>query len=308
MSTTAEQPDILAPRLAPDAGIFMCEARPMLRACLDSGVRRIFFVAPTGPRLLTLPAVQLICRGSRIPAAALSADELMLAPPCGLGSGALAVLVEPKPELGAFLARSGVATCTLTATAPEAVALQALAIALALLAEVGAMPEAEALLADLARLPAMLPAAVRAFDPEAAALAARLRGERYLIVTAPGSAWPVAHHFALDTLEKRLRIRARPVHASDFFHGTLELVEPGVSLLLVKGEDALRPLAERVERFVPRYTDRLWTIDAAAAELPGLAPQVRALASPVVLAALLGRVGAHLAPSGEPVPSPCVEA
>ncbi|WP_246100156.1 glucosamine-fructose-6-phosphate aminotransferase [Cereibacter sediminicola] len=304
MQSAAGQPDIL-PSLGFAAGDVLHEARPRLRAFLDAGARRIFFVGPAGLRLLTLPAVQLIRRHSRFPAAASSPAELMLAPPRGLDAGALAVLVAAGPDVEAFLARRGVATCALTDPAPESLSAQALAIALALLAEVGAMPEAEAALEGLARLPAMLPAAARAFEPEAAALAAHLRGERYLIVTAPGSAWPVAHHFALDTLEKRLRIRARPVHASDFFHGTLELIEPGVSLLLVKGEDALRPLAERVESFVPRYTDRLWTIDAAAAELPGLAPQVRALASPVVLAALLGRVGAHLAPSGEPI---CVEA
>ena len=55
-------------------------------------------------------------------------------------------------------------------------------------------------------------------------------------------------------LEEMQWIRTRPVHASDFFHGTLELVEKGVSVLLLKGEDAYRPLAERVERFAPAYT------------------------------------------------------
>ncbi len=38
-------------------------------------------------------------------------------------------------------------------------------------------------------------------------------------------------------LEEMQWIRTRPVHASDFFHGTLELVEKGVSVILFKGED-----------------------------------------------------------------------
>jgi len=84
------------------------------------------------------------------------------------------------------------------------------------------------------------------------------------------------------------------VHASDFFHGTLELVEPGVSLLLLKGEDATRPLVDRVERFASGLTDKVLVLDAALVELPGISQTTRALLSPVVVAALLERVSAHL--------------
>jgi fructoselysine-6-phosphate deglycase len=84
------------------------------------------------------------------------------------------------------------------------------------------------------------------------------------------------------------------VHASDFFHGTLELVEQGVSVLLFKGEDAARPLVERVERFVPAYTDKVRVLDTAAFALPGISERTRALISPVILATLLERLSAHL--------------
>jgi fructoselysine-6-phosphate deglycase len=95
-------------------------------------------------------------------------------------------------------------------------------------------------------------------------------------------------------LEEMQWIRTRPVHASDFFHGTLELVEPDVSVLLLKGEDATRPLADRVERFVSGLTEKLLVLDTADVELPGISPTTRALVSPVILAALLERVSAHL--------------
>jgi len=72
-------------------------------------------------------------------------------------------------------------------------------------------------------------------------------------------------------------IRTRPVHASDFFHGTLELVEPDVSVILLKGEDASRPLVERVERFAARYTKKLTVLDTARFPLPGVSKTVRAL-------------------------------
>jgi fructoselysine-6-phosphate deglycase len=95
-------------------------------------------------------------------------------------------------------------------------------------------------------------------------------------------------------LEEMQWIRTRPVHAADFFHGTLELVEQGVSVFVFKGEDASRPLSERVENFAKRYTDHVRVLDAASVELPGISPQVRSLISPILLATLLERLSAHL--------------
>ena len=77
-------------------------------------------------------------------------------------------------------------------------------------------------------------------------------------------------------------------------HGTLELVEKDVSVILFKGEDALRPLADRVETFAPTYTDRLTVLDTAEFDMPGISPEVRALVSPVLLATVLERISAHL--------------
>jgi fructoselysine-6-phosphate deglycase len=95
-------------------------------------------------------------------------------------------------------------------------------------------------------------------------------------------------------LEEMQWIRTRPVHASDFFHGTLELVEPGVSVILLKGEDDYRPLADRVEAFARDKTDRLTVFDTAAIDLPGISAETRALISPIVAATVLERVSAHL--------------
>jgi fructoselysine-6-phosphate deglycase len=84
------------------------------------------------------------------------------------------------------------------------------------------------------------------------------------------------------------------VYASDFFHGTLELVEKSVSVILLKSEDEFRPLAERVESFARRYTDKLTIIDPAEADLPNIPKAFRALLSPVILATELERLSAHL--------------
>ena len=95
-------------------------------------------------------------------------------------------------------------------------------------------------------------------------------------------------------LEEMQWIRTRPVHAADFFHGTLELVEQGVSVFVFKGEDASRPLGDRVEAFAKRYTDKVRVLDAADVKLPGISAETRSLISPVILATLLERLSAHL--------------
>jgi fructoselysine-6-phosphate deglycase len=89
-------------------------------------------------------------------------------------------------------------------------------------------------------------------------------------------------------------IKTRPVHAADFFHGTLELVEKGVSVIVLKGEDPSRPLAARVEAFARQYTDKLRVLDTAQYALKGLSEETRALVAPAVLATLLERLSAHL--------------
>ena len=134
----------------------------------------------------------------------------------------------------------------------------------------------------------------RAYETKAEGFAKILGGSDYHIVTGAGNVWPEAFYYGMCILEEMQWIRTRPVHASDFFHGTLELVEKGVSVILFKGEDALRPLAERIENFAPNYTDRLTVLDTAEFELPGISADTRALISPVLLATVLERISAHL--------------
>src|SRR4029453_10016124 len=98
-------------------------------------------------------------------------------------------------------------------------------------------------------LPRLLVDVKEAFEPRAKEIAEVLKDETYHIITGAGSTWPEAYYYGMCILEEMQWIRTRPVHASDFFHGTLELVEKGVSVILLKGEDAYRPLSDRVERF-----------------------------------------------------------
>jgi fructoselysine-6-phosphate deglycase len=172
--------------------------------------------------------------------------------------------------------------------------LQTLLIVLAVLAERGEIKNFDATVAELQKLPKLLVDVKAAFESSAADLAATIKDDMYHIFTGAGSVWPQAYYYGMCILEEMQWIRTRPVHAADFFHGTLELVEQGVSVFVFKGEDASRPLADRVESFAKRYTDKVRVLDAADVKLPGISPEVRSLISPILLATQLERLSAHL--------------
>lgn len=297
------------------------EMRSLVRDLLSSGIERVFFMGTGGVQLLTLPAIELAGRYSTFPISAQYPAQVVIAPPAGLNEKALVVLpslsgtTKESVELLTFLKSTGARTLSLTGhkdtplaqnadhnftnfaeddTSSEMFYLQTLLLVLAILDERGELGNHDEIVTELKLLPELLADAKAAFEGEAAKLANIIKDEPYHIFTGAGSAWPEAHYYGMCILEEMQWIRTRPVHAADFFHGTLELVEPGVSVVLLKGEDPYRPLAERVEKFAPRYTDKLRVLDTKTVSLPGISDTTRSMISHVVLATLLERLSAHL--------------
>ena len=158
-------------------------------------------------------------------------------------------------------------------TSSELFYIQSLAIAFSVMSHRGEFEDFAELKADLQQAAGRAGRREASFEPAAERLAETIKDEKYHIITGAGSTWPQAYYYGMCILEEMQWIRTRPVHASDFFHGTLELVEKGVSVVLLKGEDEYRPLVERVEKFAARYTDKLRVIDTATFALPGLLPR-----------------------------------
>lgn len=297
------------------------DVRALVRKLLDDGLERIFFMGTGGVQFLTQPAIELARNGTVFPVSAAFPAQVVLEAPAGLDERALVILpslsgtTKESVQLMAFLKERGVKTLSLTGhkntplgldadynftnfaeddTSSESFYLQTLLIVLALLAERGEFADFDATVAELKKLPELLVSVKEDYEAGAAALAQEIKDETYHIFTGAGSVWPEAHYYGMCILEEMQWIRTRPVHASDFFHGTLELVEPGVSLFIFKGEDACRPLTDRVENFAKRYTDKVRVLDAAAVKLPGISENTRKLISPIILATMLERLSAHL--------------
>ena len=289
--------------------------------CLDDGAQNLFFAGSGGAGILMQPAARLLQTRSTLPVFHEMPAELVTAGSVHLGPRSVVVIpslsgttqesiaaLEKARSVGAtVISLTGHAGTPLSDgadhsfvnfaeddTSCESFYLQSLLLALSVLDHRGEIQDREQVVSELELLPSGLLEIKRGFETRAEALADRLQDEGFHIVTGAGSTWPQAFYYGMCILEEMQWIRTRPVHASDFFHGTLELVEEGVSVVVLKGEDATRTLCERVEAFAPRYTGKLTVIDSADLPLPGVSRRTRELVSPVLLATVLERVSAHL--------------
>jgi fructoselysine-6-phosphate deglycase len=292
-----------------------------IEAALNKGANNLFFLGAGGAAILMMPAAQVLQLRSSFPVFLEMSAELILTDHKALGPESIVVIPSlsgtTDESVGAldFCKAKGATVLTLVGdantplgkgadkafanfaeddTSSESFYLQSLLIALSIMHLRGEFNGYEATVRELVRLPRLLLEVKRGYEATAAEVAGTIKDERYHIITGAGSTWPEAFYYGMCILEEMQWIRTRPVHAADFFHGTLELVEKGVSIILLKGEDATRRLAERVENFARSYTDKLRIFDAAAFELPGISSETRKLISPIVLATIFERISAHL--------------
>lgn len=132
------------------------------------------------------------------------------------------------------------------------------------------------------------------FEPIATEIANNYAKEEYQIWVGSGIVWGEINMFTMCILEEMQWMRTRAVNSTDFFHGTLELVEKDVPVYLIKGIDRYRELDERVEKFLRKTTDKLIVLDLNDYKLEGFSLKYQALLSPIIFNALTrGRLAYH---------------
>jgi len=293
----------------------------VIATALAAGAENLYFLGTGGVAYLMEPAVQLLHRNSTFPVFKDYPAELVLTGSASLTDRSIVVMpslsgttkesvamLEKLKTIGATvvtlvghaetpLGKGGTHDMTNFAeddTSSESFYVQSLLVALSSMKARGEIDDYQGLVDEMQGLPAAFVAAKKAFEPKAEDFARIVAGSDYHLFTAGGNMWPEALYYATCILEEMQWIRTRPVHASDFFHGPLELVEQGVSVILFRGEDAYGALADRVAAFAPRYTDKFTVIDTADYAPRSLSPRLRALLSPAFMATLMERLSAHL--------------
>lgn len=290
-------------------------------AALAGGAENLFFLGTGGVAYLMEPAILLLQRNSGFPVFRdypaeilasgnrnLTARSIVIMPSLsGTTKESVALLTRLK-EIGAQVitlighadtplglgGNPALVNFAADDTSSESFYIQALLVALSVMKARGEITDYDAVLAELQGLPQALLATKQAFEPQANHFARIIAGADYHMFTAAGNMWPAANYYATCILEEMQWIRTRPVHAADFFHGPLELIDKTVSLILMRGEDEAGALADRVAAFAPQYTDHFTTLDTADFVPEAVSIRLRALLSPAFMATILERLSAHL--------------
>ncbi|MEH7384513.1 SIS domain-containing protein [Bacillus sp. JJ1521] len=288
---------------------------------VDGGIENVFFVGTGGATILMFAAEYILKTNSTLPVYSEISSELMKMDHKHLNEKSLVILpslsgtTKETVEAAAFCNEKGATTISLVGhantplanatdytfvnfaaddTSCESFYIQSYLLAFRLMYKRNELPNYHKIIEELKHLPAALLKVKEATEERAAAFANKHKDTPYHILSGTGVDWGETYYYAMCILEEMQWIKTRPVHASDFFHGTLELVEEDTSIILLKGEDISRPLTERVERFAEHYTKELTVFDTKDYELQGISDEVRRFISPIVLATLLERVSCHL--------------
>ncbi len=155
-------------------------------------------------------------------------------------------------------------------------------------------PQYKQFASEIALLPQGIVQALEAFDARAEQFAIKHKDTGYHMLVGAGNLWGNTYSYAMCILEEMQWIKSKSIHAAEFFHGTLELVEEDTSLILFKGEDETRPLVERVERFAEKITKELFVIDTKDYPLEGISEEFRKHFAVNVNWALTGRISVYL--------------
>ncbi|WP_424988685.1 SIS domain-containing protein [Microbulbifer sp. S227A] len=293
----------------------------VISAAIENGASNLYFLGTGGVAYLMEPAVQLLHRRSGFPVYKDYPAELVLTGSANLTESSIVIMPSlsgTTKESVAMMDKLQEIGCTLITlvghaetplglggnpalvnfaeddTSSESFYIQSLLVALSVMKARGEIDNYDELVAELQTVPEALLKAKQAFEPKAEDYAKIIAGADYHMFAGAGNMWPETLYYATCILEEMQWIRTRPVHASDFFHGPLELIEKGVSLILFRGEDAYDALAERVASFAPQYTDRFTILDIREFAPRDLSDEMRALLSPAMMATLLERLSAHL--------------
>lgn len=109
-----------------------------------------------------------------------------------------------------------------------------------------------------------------------------------------GNQWGATYSYAMCTWEEQLWIKTKSIAAPEFFHGMFEIVTKHTPVTIYVGEDAQRPLSERVVNFIPNICENYTVVDTKDYELKGISEKYRGHISHLVLRCINNRVDVHM--------------
>ena len=105
-----------------------------------------------------------------------------------------------------------------------------------------------------------------------------------------GNQWGATYSYAMCYWEEMHWRRTKSIHAAEFFHGMLEVVDRDTNVTVFVGEDCERPLAMRVANFLPQICARYTIIDTKDYPLHGISEKYRGSISHLVMRQICHRI------------------
>lgn len=295
--------------------------RPAIESLVDrlctEGINNLFLIGAGGTYAAMWPYEHLARKQSTLSVKSVIAAELLLTGDATMGAGSVAVFTSVSgttdDSLRAieYCKAQGVYTIGFTGY-PDSPLAKAVDIAIVsepetwpfdmqmllfmtrLLSNRNEFEGYDTFVSEFENIPQILVDVSKQADPVADAFARKHKETDYHFLVGAGNAWGFTYLYSMCILEEMQWLHTTRVHGAEFFHGSLELIQPETSLMLFHGEDETRPLMERVIAFSEEYSQNVTIFDTSEYPLEGISPQFRHLLSPLVLDRILSRVSKHL--------------
>jgi fructoselysine 6-phosphate deglycase len=297
------------------------DVRAFVHSALDAGIDSVFFIGAGGSWASSVPAeFTLKNRLTTLYVDNIPSSEILAELPLRLGSRSLVIISSHsgatpetlaaaekiKPTGARMISLSSETTSPLgeladlalgynserTITSAKQILLSH--ITWALLRDASEQSEQDAVAAAYTALPVALRDVLSAAEPKLQSVAQQLVGNDLTYVLSSGPNVGVGYLLSMCYLMEMQWTRSAHFNAGEFFHGAFEIVGPKTAIVTFLGEDHTRPVAERAHRFAETYSGVAVALDSTEFALEGIASELRAEVTPIVLGVLAWRLADHL--------------
>ncbi|GGB39225.1 SIS domain-containing protein [Virgibacillus dakarensis] len=257
----------------------------------DKDINRVFYVACGGSSALTYSSKYIIERDSKILAAEVyNSNEFIYRSPATLDEKSLVVVIShlgntPETTAAAEFARDKGATTVAFTYENESPLAKAsdfridyqygpqvnpadsrniliIQLTLGLLKIKEGHHKYDALVSSLPGLQYTVDKAIEKYTEKSIDFATKYQNEKMIYTMASGSNFGVAYTFAICILMEAQWINSHAIHAGEFFHGPFEVVDKDTPFVLLLGLDETRYMEERAQKFLNKYGEKLFILDA----------------------------------------------
>ncbi len=287
------------------------KAENVAKDLTSNGIKNIFLVGCGGSLMVMYPAKYILETNSDIPLDIYNAGEFITTKPKTVTADSLVILSSfsgtTDEVVKAYNYANKVGATTLafsSANSPlgdnvdylfelkykngvnQAQIIMLLLIMLNILKNNNNFSHYEKLVNSIETLPDMLVDLKNEVKQKAKKFAEQYKEEDFFLVIGSGPNWGEAYQFATCNLEEMQWIKAQPVQAGEFFHGTFEIVRENTNIIIFEGEDKTRSLIQRTLDFTDKYCDNVTSIDTKNYELTAIAMELRSVFSPLIISTI----------------------